>query len=41
MHYTLPADVDERLVVIDGAGTLGRRIASVYSGGSRFKAVGL
>src|SRR3712207_4871407 len=33
MPYTLPADVDERPVVIDGAGTLGRRIAAVYSGG--------
>jgi hypothetical protein len=25
MPYTLPADVDERPMVIDGAGTLGRR----------------
>jgi 3-hydroxybutyryl-CoA dehydrogenase len=33
MPYTLPADVDERPVVIDGAGVLGRRIAAVYSGG--------
>src|ERR671933_194346 len=33
MAYTLPADVDERPVVIDGAGTLGRRIAAVYAGG--------
>src|SRR3712207_4068315 len=33
MPYTLPADVDERPVVIDGVGTLGRRIASVYVGG--------
>src|SRR3712207_8328535 len=33
MPYTLPANADERPVVIDGAGTLGRRIASVYSGG--------
>jgi 3-hydroxybutyryl-CoA dehydrogenase len=33
MTYTLPADVDERPVVIDGAGTLGRRIASVYAAG--------
>jgi 3-hydroxybutyryl-CoA dehydrogenase len=32
MPYTLPADVDERPVVIDGAGTLGRRIAAVYAG---------
>ncbi len=34
MPYTLPADVDERPVVIDGAGTLGRRIAAVYAGGA-------
>ncbi len=33
MSYTLPPDVDERPVVIDGAGTLGRRIASVYAAG--------
>src|SRR5215204_6364446 len=33
MPYTLPADVDQRPVVIDGAGTLGRRIAAVYSAG--------
>jgi 3-hydroxybutyryl-CoA dehydrogenase len=33
MSYRLPADVDERPVAIDGAGTLGRRIASVYSAG--------
>ena len=33
MSYALPADVDERPVVIDGAGTLGRRIAAVYAGG--------
>jgi 3-hydroxybutyryl-CoA dehydrogenase len=33
MPYTLPANVDERPVVIDGAGTLGRRIATVYAGG--------
>ena len=33
MAYALPADVDERPVVIDGAGTLGRRIAAVYSAG--------
>lgn len=31
MPYTLPGDVDERPVAIDGAGTLGRRIASVYA----------
>jgi 3-hydroxybutyryl-CoA dehydrogenase len=30
MPYTLPNDVDERPVVIDGAGTLGRRLAAVY-----------
>jgi len=35
MVFTLPADVDQRPVVIDGAGTLGRQIASVYvAGGS-------
>jgi 3-hydroxybutyryl-CoA dehydrogenase len=33
MSYTLPADVDERPVAIDGAGTLGRRIAAVYLAG--------
>ncbi len=33
MVFTLPADVDERPVVIVGAGTLGRRIASVYAAG--------
>jgi 3-hydroxybutyryl-CoA dehydrogenase len=33
MTYTLPADVDERPVVIDGAGTLGRQIAAVYAAG--------
>jgi 3-hydroxybutyryl-CoA dehydrogenase len=33
MVFTLPADVDQRPVVIDGAGTLGRRIAAVYVGG--------
>jgi len=33
MPYTLPADVDERPVVIDGAGTLGRQIVSVYAAG--------
>jgi 3-hydroxybutyryl-CoA dehydrogenase len=31
--YTLPTDVDQRPVAIDGAGTLGRRIASVYAAG--------
>jgi 3-hydroxybutyryl-CoA dehydrogenase len=35
MAYTLPDDVDQRPVAIDGAGTLGRRIAAVYvAGGS-------
>jgi hypothetical protein len=29
--FTLPADVDQRSVVTDGAGTLGRQIASVYN----------
>ncbi|MGO9961767.1 MAG: 3-hydroxyacyl-CoA dehydrogenase family protein [Solirubrobacteraceae bacterium] len=33
MPYTLPADVDERPVAIDGAGTLGRKIATVFSAG--------
>src|SRR5918995_520395 len=33
MPYIPPADVDERPVVIDGAGTLGRQIASVYAAG--------
>jgi 3-hydroxybutyryl-CoA dehydrogenase len=33
MVFTLPADVEQRPVVIDGAGTLGRRIASVYATG--------
>jgi len=31
--YTLPPDVDQRPVAIDGAGTLGRRIAAVYAAG--------
>lgn len=31
MSYTLPSDVDDRPIAIDGAGTLGRRIASVYA----------
>ena len=34
MSFTLPADVDQRPVVIDGAGTLGRRIAA---GGSEVR----
>jgi 3-hydroxybutyryl-CoA dehydrogenase len=33
MVFTLPADADQRPVVIDGAGTLGRRIAAVYEAG--------
>jgi 3-hydroxybutyryl-CoA dehydrogenase len=33
MAYTLPGDVDQRPVTIDGAGTLGRRIAAVYAAG--------
>jgi 3-hydroxybutyryl-CoA dehydrogenase len=33
MPYTLPSDLDDRPVAIDGAGTLGRRIASVYAAG--------
>jgi 3-hydroxybutyryl-CoA dehydrogenase len=38
MAYTLPADVDERPIAVDGAGTLGRRIAAVFAaGGSRVR----
>jgi hypothetical protein len=33
--FTLPADVDQRPVVTDGAGTLGRQIASVYAAGGQ------
>src|SRR5215218_3422113 len=33
MVFTLPAEVDQRPIVIDGAGTLGRRIAAVYAAG--------
>ena len=33
MPYTLPSDVDDRPIAIDGTGTLGRRIASVYAAG--------
>jgi 3-hydroxybutyryl-CoA dehydrogenase len=33
MSYTLPTDVDGRPIAIDGAGTLGRRIGSVYAAG--------
>lgn len=35
MAYSMPRDIDQRPIAIDGAGTLGRRIASVYvAGGS-------
>ena len=33
MPYTLPRDVDDRPIAIDGAGVLGRRIASVFAAG--------
>ena len=33
MTYALPGDVDQRPIAIDGAGTLGRRIAAVYAAG--------
>lgn len=33
MAYSIPSDVDSRPIAIDGAGTLGRRIASVYAAG--------
>ena len=33
MSYTLPSDVDDRPIAIDGAGTLGRRIGSVFAAG--------
>jgi 3-hydroxybutyryl-CoA dehydrogenase len=33
MAYTLPADVEDRPVAIDGAGTLGQRIAAVFVAG--------
>ena len=33
MPYNLPPNVDDRPVAIDGAGTLGRRIAAVYAAG--------
>jgi 3-hydroxybutyryl-CoA dehydrogenase len=33
MAYTFPTDTDERPVAVDGAGTLGRRIAAVYAAG--------
>jgi 3-hydroxybutyryl-CoA dehydrogenase len=33
VSFTLPSDIDQRPVAIDGAGTLGQRIASVYAAG--------
>jgi hypothetical protein len=33
MVFSFPADVDQRLVVIDGAGTLGCQIVSVHAAG--------
>ena len=33
MAYSLPDDVDQRPVTIDGVGTLGRRIATVFAAG--------
>jgi 3-hydroxybutyryl-CoA dehydrogenase len=33
MSYTLPADVDDRPILVDGAGTLGRRLAAVFAAG--------
>ncbi len=33
MAYALPSDVGERPIAIDGAGTLGRRLAAVYAAG--------
>ena len=33
MAYSLPEDVHQRPVTIDGAGTLGRRIATVFAAG--------
>lgn len=33
MSYTLPSDVDDRPIALDGAGVLGRRIASVFAAG--------
>ncbi|GLY70511.1 3-hydroxyacyl-CoA dehydrogenase NAD-binding domain-containing protein [Amycolatopsis taiwanensis] len=33
MAYHLPSDLDDRPVTIDGAGTLGRRIATVFAAG--------
>ena len=33
MAYTFPADAGERPVAVEGAGTLGRRLAAVYAAG--------
>lgn len=33
MPFTLPSDADERAIAVDGAGTLGRRIACVFAAG--------
>jgi 3-hydroxybutyryl-CoA dehydrogenase len=33
MPYTLPSDVDARPIAVDGAGVLGRRIATVFAAG--------
>jgi 3-hydroxybutyryl-CoA dehydrogenase len=33
MSYTLPSDVDDRPIAVDGAGFLGRKIASVFAAG--------
>jgi 3-hydroxybutyryl-CoA dehydrogenase len=33
MPYTLPSDVDDRPIAVDGAGTLGKKIATVYAAG--------
>src|SRR5262245_34236256 len=33
MTYSLPDDADRRPVAVDGAGTLGRKIAAVYAAG--------
>jgi 3-hydroxybutyryl-CoA dehydrogenase len=33
MAYSIPSDVDSRPIAVDGAGTLGRRIAAVYAAG--------
>jgi hypothetical protein len=41
MPYTLPNNVDERPVVIDGAGTLGQRLAAVYVAGGSYDVRGV